>query len=268
MRGVGAAGDRGRACAGRPQRLVGRLLGLHGDARHLSESLLRGVLRIAGTTAGAAIALLLVPMLLPSLAAASLAGAAIGGLSLYGALTSRRAYAWLFVGLTFEMVLLDKLAHPGLAVVDFAETRLLEVIAGTVAVPPGVLQSCAPGRSAGLPGGQLQARNHQRAVPGVLELRGGRHEGGVDSLQAGSDGLGLAIMSQMGVAGSEDAVRCRPLRELLHHDPKPWNCLVETPIEEMRNADPGDAAAFDAVARVQSRRCLEARDRLVEVAGV
>lgn len=100
---------------------------------HVSESLLRGILRIAGTTAGAALALLLVPMLLPSLAAASLAGAAIGGLSLYGALTSRRAYAWLFVGLTFEMVLLDKLAHPGLAVVDFAETRLLEVIAGTVA---------------------------------------------------------------------------------------------------------------------------------------
>ena len=94
---------------------------------------MRGILRIAGTTAGAALALLLVPMLLPSLAAASLAGAAIGGLSLYGALTSRRAYAWLFVGLTFEMVLLDKLAHPGLAVVDFAETRLLEVIAGTVA---------------------------------------------------------------------------------------------------------------------------------------
>jgi uncharacterized membrane protein YccC len=100
---------------------------------HLSESLLRGALRIAGTTAGAALALLLVPVLLPSLAAASLSGAAIGGLSLYGALTSRRAYGWLFVGLTFEMVLLDKLAHPGLAVVDFAETRLLEVIAGTVA---------------------------------------------------------------------------------------------------------------------------------------
>src|SRR5690242_21473701 len=55
---------------------------------HVSESLLRGILRIAGTTAGAALALLLVPMLLPSLAAASLAGAAIGGLSLYGALTS------------------------------------------------------------------------------------------------------------------------------------------------------------------------------------
>jgi uncharacterized membrane protein YccC len=100
---------------------------------HVSESLLRGVLRIAGTTAGAALALLLVPMRLPSLAAASLAGAAIGGLSLYGALTSRRAYAWLFVGLTFEMVLLDKLAHPDLALSEFAGTRVLEVVAGTIA---------------------------------------------------------------------------------------------------------------------------------------
>jgi hypothetical protein len=68
------------------------------------------------------LALLLVPILLPSLAAASLVGATIGGVTLSGGLTSRRAYAWLFVGLTFEMVLLDKLAHPDLALVGFAET--------------------------------------------------------------------------------------------------------------------------------------------------
>ncbi|MBS0224355.1 MAG: FUSC family protein [Proteobacteria bacterium] len=100
---------------------------------HVSQSLLRGVLRIGGTTVGAGLAILLVPLLLPYLVAASLVGAAIGGLTLYGALTSRRAYAWLFVGLTFEMVLLDHLAHPGFPVVDFAETRVLEVVAGTVA---------------------------------------------------------------------------------------------------------------------------------------
>jgi uncharacterized membrane protein YccC len=99
----------------------------------VSQSLLRGVLRIGGTTIGAGLALLLVPVLLPSLAASSIAGAAIGGIALYGGLTSRRSYAWLFVGLTFEMVLLDKLEHPALAIVDFAETRVLEVVAGTVA---------------------------------------------------------------------------------------------------------------------------------------
>jgi uncharacterized membrane protein YccC len=91
------------------------------------------VLRIAGTTLGAGLALLIVPPLLSSLVAVSAVGAAIGGLSLYGALTSRRAYAWLFIGITFEMILLDKLEHPGLAVADFAETRVLEVVAGTVA---------------------------------------------------------------------------------------------------------------------------------------
>jgi uncharacterized membrane protein YccC len=100
---------------------------------HVSQSFLRGVLRIAGTVVGAGLALLLVPILLPSLAAASLVGAAIGGVTLYGALAGRRAYAWLFVGLTFEMVLLDQLARPAVALVDFAETRVLEVIAGTIA---------------------------------------------------------------------------------------------------------------------------------------
>lgn len=77
--------------------------------------------------------MLLVPILLPSLAAASLVGATIGGVRLYGGLTSRRAYAWLFVGLTFEMVLLDKLAHPDLRWSASLRPRVLEVIAGTVA---------------------------------------------------------------------------------------------------------------------------------------
>lgn len=100
---------------------------------HVSQSLLRGVLRIVGTTIGAGLAVLLVPLVLPSLAGASLVSAAIGSVTLYGALTSRHSYAWLFVGLTFEMVLLDKLAHPGDAAADFAQTRILEIIAGTVA---------------------------------------------------------------------------------------------------------------------------------------
>jgi uncharacterized membrane protein YccC len=52
---------------------------------------------------------------------------------LYGALTGRRSYAWLFAGLTFEMVLLDKLEHPSLAITAFAATRVLEVASGTCA---------------------------------------------------------------------------------------------------------------------------------------
>jgi uncharacterized membrane protein YccC len=100
---------------------------------HVSESLLRGVLRIAGTAIGAALALLLVPWLRLSLPAAAIGGALVGGATLYGALTARRAYAWLFVGLTFEMILLDKLEHPARALDAFAHTRMLEVVAGTSA---------------------------------------------------------------------------------------------------------------------------------------
>jgi uncharacterized membrane protein YccC len=43
---------------------------------HVSQSLLRGVLRVGGTTLGAGLALLIVPRLLPSLIAVSVVGAA------------------------------------------------------------------------------------------------------------------------------------------------------------------------------------------------
>ncbi len=43
-----------------------------------------------------------------------------------------RAYAWLFVGITFEMILLgDRVQTPELAVTTFALTRIAEVVAGT-----------------------------------------------------------------------------------------------------------------------------------------
>jgi uncharacterized membrane protein YccC len=55
----------------------------------------------------------------------------VGGVTLYCALAGRHAYAWLFVGLTFVMILLDKLQRPEDAQSVFAKTRMLEVIAGT-----------------------------------------------------------------------------------------------------------------------------------------
>ena len=98
---------------------------------HVADSFLRGVLRVVGTSAGAGLALLIAPVLHHSWVIAALAGAVVGGLSLYGALTGRRAYAWLFIGLTFEMAMLDKLEHPAEGMGSFAATRILEVIAGT-----------------------------------------------------------------------------------------------------------------------------------------
>ncbi|MEW9854143.1 FUSC family protein [Novosphingobium sp. M1R2S20] len=103
---------------------------MKGDWR---ETMLRGVLRIVGTTAGAGLGLAIVPVASQSLPLAMLAAAIFGSIGLYGMLTARRAYAWLLFGLTFEMVLLDKLEHPWLDTFEFARTRLLEVVAGTVA---------------------------------------------------------------------------------------------------------------------------------------
>jgi uncharacterized membrane protein YccC len=100
---------------------------------HVSQTLLRGLLRIVGTAIGAGVALLIVPYAVRSLPAASLAAAVMGFVGLYGMLTGKRAYAWLLLGLTFEMVLLDKLEHPALDTIDFVRTRLLEVSAGTAA---------------------------------------------------------------------------------------------------------------------------------------
>lgn len=100
---------------------------------HVSETLLRGVMRIIGTAVGAGIALLIVPYAVRSLAVSALAAAIVGAVGLYGTLTAKRAYAWLLFGLTFEMVLLDKLDYPATNVMAFAQTRLLEVAAGTVA---------------------------------------------------------------------------------------------------------------------------------------
>jgi len=111
---------------------------------HVVESLRRGILRVVGTGAGAALAWLLAgelaagvpgagaaPSLWPPLLA-SAALAAVGALTLYFALVGRYGYAWLFTGLTFCMVLIDAVQHPGSAL-SFAVARLTEVGIGTAA---------------------------------------------------------------------------------------------------------------------------------------
>jgi uncharacterized membrane protein YccC len=100
---------------------------------HVAESFLRGVLRIVGTGVGALLGLGVTPLVVGNIVPTSIALALIGGATLYAALTAKRAYAWLFVGLTFVMILLDKTQHPQIALADFARTRMLEVIAGTAA---------------------------------------------------------------------------------------------------------------------------------------
>jgi uncharacterized membrane protein YccC len=99
---------------------------------HVSESLRRGILRIAGTAGGAAIAVASFPIVASNPFALSAAIILIGWCSLYAALTHRHAYAFLFIGLTFAMVVLEY-PHSQSELFGFASTRILEVFAGTTA---------------------------------------------------------------------------------------------------------------------------------------
>ena len=100
---------------------------------HAAETLARGVLRIIGTVAGGLIALGSAPFIVGYWPAAAAALALMGTISLYAAITSRRSYAWLFFGLTYAMVVLDKIEHPAIALPEFVQTRVLETLAGIAA---------------------------------------------------------------------------------------------------------------------------------------
>lgn len=106
---------------------------------HVADSFRRGSLRVLGTAVGAGLALALVPYIRHTVVLCALAGGLVGGLTLFGALTRKHSYAWLFTGFTFEMVMLDILQHPHDALIDFATTRFIEVASGVGAC---VIISC------------------------------------------------------------------------------------------------------------------------------
>jgi uncharacterized membrane protein YccC len=98
---------------------------------HVADSLERGSLRIAGTAVGATLAWLLADHVARTDVVTSVALACVGVVTLYGALLSRKSYAWVFAGLTFAMVTVDGLQHPHEAIHAFAVSRIIEVFAGT-----------------------------------------------------------------------------------------------------------------------------------------
>jgi uncharacterized membrane protein YccC len=118
-----------------------------------AESLNRGSLRVLGTAGGALLAWLLAPGLLSSPVSLSAALALFGAGTLYLALLDRRGYAWLFAGLTFAMVLVDGMEHPGEALGVFAQARFVGVFVGTCA---SILVSAASA---------LAVRRHLPALP-------------------------------------------------------------------------------------------------------
>lgn len=108
----------------------------------LPASLNRGTLRIAGTVAGAVAAYGLMPFVIYDQVAFSLALMAFGALGVLGLVVSRRGYAWLFLGITANLVLLAAVADPpsGLRI---AANRITEVAVGT-AIAVAVALAIAP----------------------------------------------------------------------------------------------------------------------------
>lgn len=100
---------------------------------HALETLQRGALRIIGTLVGGLLALAAFPVIASQLWLQAVVLAAVSCAGLYGALTARHGYAWLFFGLTFAMVVFDKIEHPAESLIAFVEARFLETTAGTIA---------------------------------------------------------------------------------------------------------------------------------------
>ncbi|HEY0182161.1 MAG TPA: FUSC family protein [Rhodopila sp.] len=115
---------------------------------NLGESVPRGVMRIAGTALGAAVGLLSTPLIGDNPILLMLGLFVVSWIGTFRALTSHHSYAWLFFGLTGGMIMTQAVAAPA-SVVDFAATRVAEIVVGTCAC----LVIAALFASAGAPAG-------------------------------------------------------------------------------------------------------------------
>jgi uncharacterized membrane protein YccC len=95
-------------------------------------SVQRGVLRILGTIGGAALAVLVSPLLAGDDVALILALLAVSTVGVLGQLVSRHAYAWLLGAVTADMVLMALLSDPASAL-TVGLNRSAEVTIGTTA---------------------------------------------------------------------------------------------------------------------------------------
>ena len=96
----------------------------------VSESIPRGLMRIAGTVTGALVGLLLAPVVADNPVMLMLGLLSISLLGIFGSLISRYSYAYVFFGLTAGLVMTEALADPA-DVVHFAGTRVAEIVVGT-----------------------------------------------------------------------------------------------------------------------------------------
>jgi uncharacterized membrane protein YccC len=97
----------------------------------LPASIERGILRIVGTAIGAALAMVMVGWLAYDHVACCLVLLLFSTVGVFGSMVGRYGYAWLFAGITANLVLLISLDEPTLAL-HFAYYRTLEVAVGVV----------------------------------------------------------------------------------------------------------------------------------------
>jgi uncharacterized membrane protein YccC len=118
----------------------------------VAETFTRGLMRIAGTTGGALLGLLLAPTAADDPLLLMVFLFFVSWVGTFQSLATRYSYAWLFFGLTAGMVTTEALASPG-SVVHFAATRVAEITVGTCAclvvaslfsdTPSGKIQSAS-----------------------------------------------------------------------------------------------------------------------------
>jgi uncharacterized membrane protein YccC len=137
----------------------------------------RGILRVAGTVAGAAAAMLASPWLIEDQPALCLVLLVVSTLGVLGFLVSSHGYAWLLGAITLDMVLMGSLDDP-LSTPEIAGSRVVEVTIGTLAAilvtvlmaPDARAEPAAPSPGWGdLFGAQWPAARHAlRAGIGVM----------------------------------------------------------------------------------------------------
>jgi uncharacterized membrane protein YccC len=98
----------------------------------VTETIPRGLMRIAGTVGGALFGLLLAPAVADSPPVLIWGLFVVSWIGVFQAMASRYSYAWVFFGLTAGLVLTDALAAPA-TVLHFAGTRVAEIVVGTCA---------------------------------------------------------------------------------------------------------------------------------------
>jgi uncharacterized membrane protein YccC len=110
----------------------------------------RATLRIIGTATGAAAALLVLPFIVDDHVAGSLCLLAAAAIGILGCLVSPHAYAWLFFGITTNLVILLSINQPAMAL-HFAFYRTFEVAIGSVTALLVVLALAPDGAAAPVP---------------------------------------------------------------------------------------------------------------------